>query len=209
MKLTRSLAELQQEHVVMELECIDRMYLNAYVPQLTTEGGIAAFGRGYLGHRFASTKQAIAMTEAFVKAIHALIQQEDLELVHFQKGQRKDDVFHQKLRHFKKAEGVVFVGVAQEKNRLPRTTRKATPNGGTIPWIMYSTIMVNVYYFYCLDRDFGPFFLNFCSCFPMIARSAAVRRGDNVVVFPGACRSDWLAVVEADKLERLGVRIKV
>jgi hypothetical protein len=25
------------------------MYLNAYVPQLTTEGGIAAFCRGYLG----------------------------------------------------------------------------------------------------------------------------------------------------------------
>jgi hypothetical protein len=170
MKLTRSLAELQQDHVVLELECIDRMYLNAYVPQLTTEGGIAAFCRGYLGHRFASTKQAIARTETFVKAIHAFIQQEGLELVHFQKGQRKDEVFQQKLRRFKKAEGVVFVGVAQEKNRLPRTTRKATPNGGTIPWIMYSTIMVNVYYFYCLDRDFGPFFLKFCSYFPYPAK---------------------------------------
>ncbi len=170
MKLTRSLAELQHEHVTLELECIDRMYLNAYGPQLTTEGGIAAFCRGYLGHRFASTKQATVMTEAFVKAIHAFIQQAGVELVHFQKGQRKDDVFQQKLRHFKKAEGVVFVGVAQEKNRLPLTTRKATPNGGTIPWIMYSTIMVNVYYFYCLDRDFGPFFLKFCSYFPYPAK---------------------------------------
>jgi glyoxylate utilization-related uncharacterized protein len=43
MKPTRSLAELQHEHVPLELECIDRMYLNAYVPQLTTAGGIAAF----------------------------------------------------------------------------------------------------------------------------------------------------------------------
>ncbi len=32
MKVTKSLAELQKEHVVMQLECIDRMYLNAYVP---------------------------------------------------------------------------------------------------------------------------------------------------------------------------------
>ena len=39
MKLSKSVAELQREHVVMELECIDRMYLNAYVPQLTTEAG--------------------------------------------------------------------------------------------------------------------------------------------------------------------------
>jgi hypothetical protein len=38
MKLSKSVAELQREHVVLELECIDRMYLNAYVPQLATEG---------------------------------------------------------------------------------------------------------------------------------------------------------------------------
>jgi len=89
MKVTKSLAELQKEHVVMQLECIDRMYLNAYVPQLTSEAGIAAFCRGYLGHRFASTKQAVAMTETFVKSIRAFIESEGVELVHFKKGQRK------------------------------------------------------------------------------------------------------------------------
>jgi hypothetical protein len=125
----------------MELECIDRMYLNAYVPQLTSEGGIAAFCRGYLGHRFASTKQAVEMTRRFVKSIETFIQQQGLELVRFKKGQRKDEVLQQKLRHFKLEEGVIFVGVAQEKVRLPRTTRKALPAGGTIPWIMYSTAM--------------------------------------------------------------------
>lgn len=102
MTITHSLAQLQKEHVVMELECIDRMYLNAYVPQLTSEGGIAAFCRGYLGHRFASTKQAVAMTQTFVKSIEAFIQREGLELVRFAKGQRKDDVLQQKLRGFKK-----------------------------------------------------------------------------------------------------------
>ncbi len=69
MKIPHSLTQLQQEHVVLELEGIDRMYLNAYVPQLTTEGGIAAFCRGHLGHRFASTKQAV--TKAFVKSLEA------------------------------------------------------------------------------------------------------------------------------------------
>jgi hypothetical protein len=170
MKVTKSLAQLQQENVVMELECIDRMYLNAYVPQLTSEAGIAAFCRGYLGHRFASTKQAVAMTEAFVKSIAAFIQREGLELVRFKKGQRKDDVLQDKLRRFKKDEGVLFVGVAQEKVRVPRTTRKRLESGGTIPWIIYSTAMVNVYYFYCRDRDFGPFFLKFCSYFPYSAK---------------------------------------
>jgi hypothetical protein len=170
MKITKSLSELQQEHVVLELECIDRMYLNAYVPKLTSEAGIAAFCRGYLGHRFASTKQAVEMTKTFVKSIETFIHQEGLELVRFKKGQRKDDVLQDKLRQFKKEEGVLFVGVAQEKVRVPRTTRKRLDAGGTIPWIIYSTAMVNVYYFYCRDRDFGPFFLKFCSYFPYSAK---------------------------------------
>ncbi len=170
MKITHSLAQLQKEHVVMELECIDRMYLNAYVPLLTSEGGIAAYCRGYLGHRFASTKQAVAKTNAFVKSIEAFIQREGLELVRFQKGQRKDNVMKERLRRFTKPEGVIFVGVAQEKVRVPRTTRKRLESGGTIPWIMYSTAMVNMYYFYCRDEDFGPFFLKFCSYFPYSAK---------------------------------------
>jgi hypothetical protein len=135
MNATATLAQLQSEHVVMELECIDRMYLNAYVPLLTSEGGIAAFCRGYLGQRFASTKQAVPMTKAFLQAIDAFLQRKGLELVRFRKRERKDDVMQKELRRFKKsgkAEGVVFVGVAQEKVRVPRTTRKHFGGGGTI-----------------------------------------------------------------------------
>jgi hypothetical protein len=40
------------------------------------------------------------------------------------------------------------------------------PGDGTIPWIDYTTAMVNFYYFYAVDEDFGPFFLKFCSYFP-------------------------------------------
>ena len=38
---------------------------------------------------------------------------------------RKDDVMHKRLRKFKAREGVVFIGIAQEKARVPRTIRKA------------------------------------------------------------------------------------
>lgn len=109
------------------------------------------------------------MTEAFVARIKKFVQAEGVPLVHFQKGQRKDDVLQHHLRSFTKPEGVIFVGVAQEKARVPRTIRKRYGHG-TIPWIDYSTAMVNFYYFYCLDRDFGPFFLKFCSYFPYPAK---------------------------------------
>ena len=102
MKITHSLAQLQKEHVVLELECIDRMYhLNTYQPKLTSGGGIAAFCRGYLGYRFASTKQAVEITTRFVNAIEAFIQREGLELVRFKKDQRKDGILQQELRNFK------------------------------------------------------------------------------------------------------------
>jgi hypothetical protein len=173
MNLKPSVAELQKEHIVMELESIDRMYLNAYVPQLTTEAGVAGFVRGYLGHRFASTKQVAEMSESFVESIMQFALEHKIDLVRFQKGQRKDDVMQARLRIFRKKkhqEGVVFIGVAQEKARVPRTVRKAFGNGGTIPWINYSSANVNFYYFYCLDEEFGPFFIKFCSYFPYTAK---------------------------------------
>lgn len=40
MKLLRTVAEVVAEHTVFEIECIDRMYLNVYVPQLQYAGGI-------------------------------------------------------------------------------------------------------------------------------------------------------------------------
>jgi hypothetical protein len=37
MSLPRSVAEVINDHVAFELECIDRMYLNLYVPMLRRE----------------------------------------------------------------------------------------------------------------------------------------------------------------------------
>ena len=73
MKIAPSVAELQRENVVLELECIDRMYLNAYVPKLTSEKGIAGYFRGFLGHRFASTKSAAGKSEGLVREIMKFI----------------------------------------------------------------------------------------------------------------------------------------
>jgi hypothetical protein len=167
MTLPANVAELQRENVTFELECIDRMYLNLYVPQLTSAPGVAAYFRHYKGQRFASTKDAAAMTERFRRAILSFAEEEGIEILRFQKGQRKDDLMQQRLRKFPHREGVVFIGIAQEKATVPRTIRKRFGQGeGTIPWIDYTTAMVNFFYFYCVDADFGPFFLKFCSYFP-------------------------------------------
>jgi hypothetical protein len=54
---------------------------------------------------------------------------------------------------------VVFIGVAQEKAHIFRTERRHNPTTGTAyPWIVTTTAMVNHYYVYAVDDDFGPFF---------------------------------------------------
>ncbi len=157
MSIPHSVADILKNHVNFELESIDRMYLNVYVPTLQCEGGVVGFFRRHRGHPFASSALMDPMTRSFVAE----------PLIQFKKGVRKDDVMAAELKRFQKSEGVVFIGKAQEKTPVFRTERRRNPDSGLYyPWIVRSTAMVNHYYWYCLDREFGPFFLKFCSYFP-------------------------------------------
>ena len=171
MKLPHSVCEVLREHVVLESECIDRMYLNVYVPQLQRIGGVVWYLRGHLGQRFASTAGVAPKTDAFVANIERFVAEQGVEMVSFAKHQRKDDVTQQYLQQFDADEGVLYVGRAQEKARVVRTERRRSATTGmTYPWVVDGSAMVNHYYFYCVDEDFGPFFLKFCSYFPYNAK---------------------------------------
>jgi len=66
---------------------------------------------------------------------------------------------------------VLFVGKAQEKTLAYRTEKRwNAETGRPYPWIVRASVLVNHYYFYCVDRDFGPFFIKFCSYFPYNAK---------------------------------------
>lgn len=166
----KNVAEILANHVTFELEAIDRMYLNAYVPSLQTGGGFVWFVKTQLGARVPSTMMVAPMTDRFVAAIDRFVEREGIDLVTFEKGQRKDDVAQQYLAAFTGEEGVLFVGKAQEKASVFRTEKRRDAAGKTYPWIIRSTAMPNHYYVYILDRDFGPLFIKFCSYFPYPAK---------------------------------------
>jgi hypothetical protein len=67
MSIPRSVAEVLREHVVLEVEAIDRMYLNVYVPHLQSVGAVVGYVRVHRGQRFASTTAVTPTTEAFVR----------------------------------------------------------------------------------------------------------------------------------------------
>ena len=170
MTLPRTVADVLSHHVAFEVECIDRMYLNVYVPQLQYATGLVSYIHRHLGMPVASTAALAPVTEAFAKAVRAFALDRQIPWVDFAKGQRKDDVAHQYLDRFTGAEGVLFVGRAQEKTALFRTRKRHRDDGSSYPWIAAETGVVNQFYFYCADEDFGPFFLKFCSYFPFNAK---------------------------------------
>ena len=106
----KNVAEILTNHVTFELEAIDRMYLNAYVPSLQTGGGFVYFVKNQLGARVPSTMMVAPMSQQFVAAIERFVATEGIDLVTFEKGQRKDDVAQQYLASFTGEEGVLFVG---------------------------------------------------------------------------------------------------
>jgi hypothetical protein len=173
MTLPRSVADVLAEHVTFEVESIDRMYLNVYVPGLQYPGGLVAYVHRQLDLPVASTAPLARITETFSAAVHRFARDRDVPWVDFARGQRKDDVMHEQLAAFEAAgrsEGVVFIGRAQEKTPLFRTETRRDREGKTYPWIVKSTGLVNHFYFYCVDGDFGPFFIKFCSYFPYNAK---------------------------------------
>jgi hypothetical protein len=169
MTLPRTAADVLSGHVVFEVESIDRMYLNVWQPRLQHGAGAAAFFTSHRGHAYASTALMDPMTKAFVADIHHFIASAGVDLVHFGK-ERKDEVTQRYLAAFTGTEGVLYAGRAQEKATVWRTQRRYHADGSSYAWLVKTSALVNFFYFYCVDADFGPFFIKFCTYFPYTAK---------------------------------------
>jgi hypothetical protein len=143
------------------------MDLNVYAPQLQREVGVASFFRSHRGSPFVSSALMDPISQSFVASLEAFAKQEQAPVVQFRKGQRKDDMAAEHLSKFTKDEGVLFIGKAQQRTPVFRTERRSSKRtGATYPWLVRSAAMVNHFYLYCGERDFGPFFLQFSTYFP-------------------------------------------
>ncbi len=91
MKVARSVAEILSQHTTLALECIDRLYLNVYVPVLQRAAGAAYFFRTIRGCSVPSSALMAPMTQRFVGAIKRYAERDGIDIVSFRRGERKDD----------------------------------------------------------------------------------------------------------------------
>jgi hypothetical protein len=161
-----SIAEILDGHVNLEVECVDRLYLNGYIPTLATPAGLTVFLRDHLGKPIPSPAVLGQITARFRDSVQAFATDHEIPLIKFEPGERKDDRANQ-LRRERDVRGeVVFIGVAQEKAKT--FSGKPMPEKGP-GWFDYTrdkTVYVNHYYFYVEDEEFGPAFVKVCSYAP-------------------------------------------
>ena len=159
--------EVLTNKITLDVECIDRVYLNGYVKHLQMAGGLITFIREQMGFPIPSPMVLPPFTQAFRKAVEQYAQNQGLEIVDFAKAkdEDKDDLARAQLAKFAKKQGVVLIGKAQEKALGYKGQRK---DHGTKVWFEYSRqrLFVTYYYFYILDEDFGLLFIKVCTYFP-------------------------------------------
>jgi len=153
-----TIPELLRDHVLLDIECVDRVYLNGYVPTLQTGGALVYFLRYHRGQMIPSPAVLGEISCGFADAVEAFAQAHQIPILRFQKGQRKDDIAAQYRRKFTASEGVVFIGVAQEQLSGFKAHKDVK---GKRVWFQYSrqSVFVKVYYFYVQDAEFGSGFI--------------------------------------------------
>jgi len=110
-----SIPELLSGHVTLEVECLDRLYLNGYIGSLATSGGLVNFMREQLGKPIPSPVVLGQVTEKFREAVKALAERDRIPIRQFDHKERKDEIANQIRQQRGVKDGIVFIGVAQEK----------------------------------------------------------------------------------------------
>ena len=160
-----SIAEILHGRVALDLESVDRVYLNGYVKDLHMPGGLVRFIREQRGWAIPSPVMMYTMTEEFHAAVAQFAQAQGLPIVIFAPGENKEERAQAEVARCPTKRGVVLIGKAQEQNSAFKGRRD--DHGGKV-WFTYSRCSVRVthYYFYIHDEDFGLAFIKICSYLP-------------------------------------------
>ena len=182
----RSVKELQDKHVKFELESLDRIYLNLYCPLLNSLGGAATVICRILGHAVPVAGAFKMVRDWFVGELTDYAQSRGLTIHRLANGADKEAAAAKALVEWRqrlaeqrgiteeevwKTEGVFFICKAQEKVKvLANGTERDEQSGRKWLRLRWSQSMVNQFYCYFWDREWGVGFLKASSYAPFSGR---------------------------------------
>ena len=155
-------------HVGLDVECLDRIYLNGYVPNLQVGGQVVSFMTAHLGNPIPSPAIMEKIGTAFRTAVDRFAADNKIAVVRFGKDDRKIEVMRPYLARQARTgrPGVAAIGIAQEFQNVFAATKRVGHNG--VPWFSFfkADRRVTCFYVYLWDADFGPAFIKICAYFP-------------------------------------------
>jgi len=158
-------------HVVLDLECLDRVYLNGYVPKLQVAGQVVTFLTEHLGNSIPSPALFKHIGDRFREAVRTFAETNGIPVLQLNTPDRSrwDD---RKVDHVRDyidtatQPGVVVIVVAQEVQKVFMGYTRRCKTGSPQFGFNKADRRVTVYYFYILDPAFGLGFIKICSYFP-------------------------------------------
>jgi len=200
-----SIPELLNGHVTLEVECLDRLYLNGYIGPMATSGGLVNFMREQLDKPIPSPVVLGQVTEKFRESVKVMADREQIPIHQFGHKERKDDVANEIRKKRGVRDQIVFIGVAQEKAQ----TFQGKKVDGHFQFSRDKAVYVNHYYFYIDDEDFGPLFIKVCSYAPwgiklcLNGHEWAKRQLDQRGIVYEALDNGFLSCADSEKLQQI------
>jgi hypothetical protein len=157
--MTPNIDTIIKDHVTLTVRCLDRIYVQGYMPKLQTSGGLYYFLHDHLGHPIPSPALFRPMHDRFVNGVTAYARDHGVPLIAFEPRQDKDALVATYRARSSDADAVVVIGVAQEKMRAFKAHKRSGPQGGVTFDFSRQPVNVNHYYFYVQDPEWGPAFI--------------------------------------------------
>jgi hypothetical protein len=170
--------DVLEGHVTLEIECVDRILLNAYVPRLQVPGQVVRFMCEHLGQPIPSPVLFAKIGNRFRAEVRRFVAARGIPVLRLASPDRSrwDDRKVDHVRpHLEQAEredrfGVVALVAAEEVQWVWSARNRARKPGATWLEFFKERRRVGAYYFYIHDPDFGLGFIKICTYAPYSAR---------------------------------------
>jgi hypothetical protein len=153
---------LLRDHVTLRCRSIDRIFLQAYVPKLQAVGDVCTFLRWQRKYPIPSSAAFGKIGDAYVKEVYRFAEANHIPVVHFKKGEKKEETARPYLEAAAREgkDRVVLIGIAQEKASVWRSWPRKGQEEARHPHMDWGREMayINHFYFYLWDSEWGAAF---------------------------------------------------
>ncbi len=155
-------ATLLRDHVTLKCRSIDRIFLQAYVPKLQSVGMVCRFLCWQRKFKIPSSAAFGKIGATYVKAIDKFAEKHKIPVRRFKKGENKEKIARPYIEAAAREgkEGVVLIGIAQEKASVWRSWPRKGQEKKPHPHMDWGREMsyINHFYFYLWDSEWGGAF---------------------------------------------------